>query len=74
MDRLTPAATIIDLFGGVRATARMLGLNPSAVSRWAMPPAKKGTGGAIPQRHWAAILDAAKQQKIKLSIAQLAKL
>ena len=52
----------------------MLGLNPSAVSRWAMPPAKKGTGGAIPQRHWAAILDAAKQQKIKLSIAQLAKL
>lgn len=74
MERLTPAATIIDLFGGVRATARMLGLNPSAVSRWAMPPEKKGTGGAIPQRHWSTILDAAKKQKIKLTVSHLIKL
>lgn len=74
MNRLSPAAEIIDLCGGVRATARILGLNPSAVSRWAMPPEKKGTGGVVPQRHWAAILDHAKQQKLKITLRDLAKL
>lgn len=70
-NQLSPAREIVAKFGGVRATARVLGLNPSAVSRWMMPPEKRGTNGNVPQRHWPALLDHARKERIKLKISDL---
>lgn len=52
----------------------MLQLNPSAVSRWMMPPEKRGTGGLVPQRHWPAILEHARKERLKLRLADLVNL
>jgi len=71
MSQLSPAREVVAKIGGVRATARALQLNPSAVSRWMMPNAKGGTGGLIPQRHWPAILEHAKKEKIKIKLDDL---
>lgn len=69
--QLSPAREVVAKFGGVRATARVLQLNPSAVSRWMMPAKKRGTGGHVPQRHWGALLTRAKKERIELSINDL---
>jgi|LauGreDrversion4_2_1035121.scaffolds.fasta_scaffold00574_25 hypothetical protein len=74
MSQLSPAKEIVAKLGGVRATARVLQLNPSAVSRWMMPPKKRGTGGLIPQRHWPAILEHARKERLKLRLADLVNL
>ena len=72
--QLSPAREVVAALGGVRATARVLDLNPSAVSRWMMPTKKRGTGGHVPQRHWPAILTHAKKERIKLSLRDLVNL
>lgn len=72
--QLSPAREVVAALGGVRATARILQLNPSAVSRWMMPAAKRGTGGHVPQRHWPTILEHAKKERIKLSLRDLVNL
>lgn len=74
IEQLSPAREVVAKLGGVRATARILKLNPSAVSRWMMSPEKRGTGGSVPQRHWPAILEHAKKEKIKLALRDLANL
>lgn len=70
-NKLDPARTVVAKLGGVRATARILGVNPSAVSRWLVSRQEKGTGGAVPLKHWQALLDYAKQERIKLSVTEL---
>ena len=70
-NKLDPARTVVAKLGGVRATARVLGVNPSAVSRWMVTRAKKGTNGAVPLKHWQSILNYAKQEGIKLSVSEL---
>jgi hypothetical protein len=72
--QLSPAREVVAKFGGVRATARILRLNPSAVSRWMMPAKKRGTGGHVPQRHWSALLSHAKKEQIKLAVNDLVNL
>lgn len=74
IQQLSPAKEVVAKLGGVRATARVLQLNPSAVSRWMMPHKKRGTGGHIPQRHWPAILEHAKKEKIKIALRDLVNL
>ena len=74
MSQLSPAKEVVAKLGGVRATARVLQLNPSAVSRWMMPAVKRGTGGLVPQRHWPAILEHAKKERIKLRLDDLVNL
>jgi hypothetical protein len=69
--RLDPARTVVAKLGGVRATARVLQLNPSAVSRWMVGRDRKGTGGAVPLKHWQTLLNYAKQQHIKLTFNDL---
>jgi hypothetical protein len=66
--QLSPAREVIAKLGGVRATARVLQLNPSAVSRWMMPAERRGTGGSIPQRHWPALIAYAKKERVKLAL------
>lgn len=68
---LDPAYTVISKIGGYRPTARMLGISPSAVLRWTLPAQLQGSGGAIPQRHWQAILNYAKQNKLGISLRDL---
>jgi len=66
-----PAFSIVKALGGVRSTARLLEISPSAVSRWLSPVSKKGTGGTIPHWHWKAILRHAAVTNIKIKITDL---
>lgn len=71
-NRKEPAYTVVTTLGGVRATAALLDIDPSAVSRWITPKNKGGTGGVIPQRWWPAILRHAKYAKLELTVSDLA--
>lgn len=70
--KLSPAKEIVQKFGGVRATARVLDINPSAVSRWMVSRAERGTDGRVPQKYWALMLDHARKERIKLTVRDLA--
>ncbi len=70
-DQLSPAREVVAKLGGVRATARILSLSPSAVSRWMMSTDRRGTGGSVPQRHWPAIITHAKKERIKIGLRDL---
>lgn len=67
----SPADNVISAFGGVRATARALGLNSSSVSRWRMPPEKRGLGGRVPSVHQAVILRIARETGLALNASDL---
>jgi transposase-like protein len=54
---MTASELVISKIGGVRKTARALGLNPSTVCRWRKPAEEGGTGGMVPQIYFRAILD-----------------
>lgn len=56
---MTPAEVVIDVFGGVRATARVAEVNPSTVCRWLKPRQHGGTGGMVPTEHMQHLLEAA---------------
>ncbi|MFO0268969.1 MAG: hypothetical protein ACK53W_00310 [Gemmatimonadota bacterium] len=70
-NRLEPARTVVTRIGGVRATARILDIAPSAVSRWMLPRAKGGTNGAVPLKHWQRLLNHAKRESIPLTVNDL---
>jgi hypothetical protein len=58
--KLDPAATIIDMCGGIDATAAIVGCNRSTVYRWMQPDGPRdGTGGIVPLRYVKALLQAA---------------
>lgn len=70
---LTPADLVISRFGGVRATGRALGIDPSTVSKW-----RKREGGRIPNTSpqlgtdmHVRILEKAREMKIRLSANDL---
>ena len=67
-----PASTVVAQLGGVRATARIVGCTPGAVSRWMMGKEKRGTEGRIPQKHWPLLLRHARAKRIKLTLKDLA--
>lgn len=48
---LEPAASIIEAFGGLSATAEAAGTTTTTVQRWRRPQSKGGTGGYIPRWH-----------------------
>lgn len=56
----TPADYVIEQFGGVRATARALGMSPSAVSHW------RKRNGQVPPTAWKLVIATAAAQHIKL--------
>jgi hypothetical protein len=63
-DQITPAELVIGAFNGVRATARELGCDPSAVSRW------KKTG-LIPGSYQRRILELAWERGVDLTAHDL---
>lgn len=65
------ARSIIDRFGGFRAVAQVLGVDITRVHRWTYPKARGGTGGTIPARHFAALLDEARRRGIELTASEL---
>lgn len=67
----SPAARVITAFGGVRATARIIGRNSSTISRWLKPRAEGGTGGLIPSNLQKSILDHAAAQGMKITAVDL---
>lgn len=67
----TPAARVIGVFGGVRETARLLGISSSTVSRWQKPRDEGGTGGKIPTKHQSILLLLAGERGLKLEAADL---
>lgn len=67
----TPADRVITALGGVRATARALGLNSSSVSRWRFPPEKRGLSGRVPSIHQGTILRIARERGLALTAADL---
>ncbi len=70
--KLPPASGVVAQLGGVRATARIVGCTPGAVSRWMMGKDKRGTAGRIPQKHWPVILRHARSKSIKIALNDLA--
>lgn len=62
---MSPADTVIQLFGGVSPTAKILGIDTSAVCLW------RTRGGAVPQKRFAALLLAAQQRGLDLTIEHL---
>jgi hypothetical protein len=68
---LSPAQCAIQVFGGVRATARVAGLSPSSVSRWQISKEDRGTGGMVPTSVQRKLLEAAKERQLTLSADDL---
>lgn len=68
---MTPAQVVIDVFGGVRPTARVALVNPSTVCRWLQPKARGGTGGMVPSEYMERLLDAAKAMNKHLTADHL---
>ena len=67
----TPAHTVIARFGGSGPLSRRLGLDRSAVHRWALPKTRGGTGGLVPGRHHRRLLALAADEGVALSAADL---
>jgi len=66
-----PATSIVVQLGGCRSVARLVGISPSAVSRWCTPTALGGTGGRIPQKWWKQMISAGKDRGILIDAKQL---
>lgn len=66
-----PAYTVIEKLGGKSFVAEQLSLDKSTLSRWCQPR-PMGTGGVIPQKHWARLLEMAAEQRVRLTLKELA--
>jgi len=70
--RIVPVAElVIEQFGSVRKTAAALDIQPTDVSRWRRPRARKGCGGNIPSTLKEAILDLALQHGLDITAEDL---
>lgn len=68
---LEPAYTVIEKLGGKSTVAHELGLATSTLSRWCSP-VPGGTGGTIPQKHWAQLMRLAQARRTRLTLKELA--
>lgn len=66
-----PAFTVIEKLGGKTTVAEALSLDKSTLSRWCQPR-PLGTGGQIPQRHWAQLMAMARKQGVDITLEELA--
>lgn len=63
---MTPAGKIIKKCGGAAATALLVGRTESAVHRWTYPKDRGGTGGTVPGRAQAKLLEAAARGEVDI--------
>lgn len=66
-----PAYSVIEKLGGKTELADRLGLDKSTLSRWCQPR-PSGTGGVIPQRYWPQLIEIARQQRVRITLKELA--
>lgn len=59
---MTPQQVVIDVFGGIRAVARVVDVAPSTVLRWGLPRKRTGNGGLVPAEYHEALLLAAHER------------
>ena len=69
---LNPAQYVIQMFGGVRATARAIGRVPGAVINWKRAKSRGGNGGEIPGPSQRLILIFAKKKGMDITPNDLA--
>lgn len=67
MSDFEPASTVIRKLGGPKSVAGIVGVHRTRVSNWARGKDVGGTGGVIPMKHVAKLLDFAKANGIDLS-------
>lgn len=67
-----PAYTVIEKLGGKSTVAEQLGLSKAQMSRWCTAADAGGTGGVIPQKYWARLMDMAREQRVRLTLKELA--
>lgn len=65
---LNPVEYTIKQFGGVRALARALGIDPSTISKWRKP---RGGVYYIPSKFFGHIMRRAQKQKLDITIEDL---
>lgn len=65
---MSPAEVVIDVFGGIRAAARVLDIEPSTVWRWRW---ETRCAGRIPNEHLRPLLDAAQKLGKRLTLEEL---
>lgn len=65
--KLKPAAYVVRLFGGVRATARAAGRTPGAVCLWKKSAKDGGGGGKVPAGVRRTLLRVAKKRGLDLT-------
>lgn len=65
---MNPAAHIISLFGGYAEVARIVGVTRAHPWKWTQPRKERGTGGSVPAKHIPALLAAAKERGIPLTL------
>jgi hypothetical protein len=58
---IQPASLVVTIFGGVRRTARLLGISPATVRKWSH------SGGHIPAKNQRRLLDLAQQNGLRLT-------
>lgn len=66
-EKLEPAASIIDRFGGPEAVQQITGADRTRVYRWTQPKEKGGTDGLIPFKHVPTLIAAGRERGVKLS-------
>ena len=68
---IEPANTILTRFGGAGPLSRRLGLDRSAVHRWALPRSRGGSDGLVPAKYHQRLLAMATAEGIALTAADL---
>lgn len=68
---LDPAKTVIEICGGPKVVAEMVGRSANRVRRWAYPRSKFGMGGLIPTEMQPILLSEARKRGINLRAEHL---
>jgi hypothetical protein len=66
---MEPASTILSKCGGAPRVAEWVGTHVTRVRRWSYPKSRGGTGGLIPARVQALLLEKARENGVNLSPA-----
>jgi hypothetical protein len=71
IDPQTAADRVYKAFGGPRKVADLLGVSYAAVYRWSYPKERRGSGGSVPTEWHSPLLEAAREQRVRLERADL---
>lgn len=71
MTHLSPAEYVIRIFGGVRKTARAIGVSPTAVVGWRAIGRRKEQLGRVPSKSQRRILERARELGLDLTAEDL---